>query len=135
MQPKRGMTSSLDKYIAMTFESILQKEDLDVTKSAQQKLLEIIKNSDSPNAAIRIYVAGGGCSGLTYGMTFTDKVTAYDTQRKFDFDVLVDVVSLHYLRGAQIDFVTDVGQERFIFNNIFQSVGGTGGCQGCGGAQ
>lgn len=120
------------EYVEGNFVSTLNKDDLDVTGSAQEKLSEIIAASEDDVSGIRIYVGGGGCGGMTYGMTFTDEATEYDTTLQFDsFKVFVDVVALHYLRGAQIDYIQEVGRERFVFNNVFQQTGGSGGCSGC----
>jgi iron-sulfur cluster insertion protein len=72
---------------------------------------------------------------MSYGMTFTDQQTEYDTVLSFDkFKVFVDVVALNYLRGAQIDYIQEAGRERFVFNNVFAETGGTGACGGCGAA-
>lgn len=113
----------------------LSNDDLEVTQSAQEKLLEIVSQSDEDVSAIRIYVGGGGCGGMSYGMTFTDQQTDFDTVQQFDgFKVYVDVVALNYLRGAQIDYIQEVGRERFVFNNVFAETGGSGACGGCGAA-
>ncbi|MEE8366371.1 MAG: iron-sulfur cluster assembly accessory protein [Gammaproteobacteria bacterium] len=121
--------------ISDTFSVDLATEDLEVTESAQVKLNEIITESDDDVSAIRIYIGGGGCGGMTYGMTFTDQQTEFDTVLSFDgFKVFVDVVALNYLRGAQIDYIQEAGRERFVFNNVFAETGGTGACGGCGAA-
>ena len=57
-----------------TFDSKLTLNELEVTQSAQDKLMEIISQTDEDVSAIRIYISGGGCGGLAYGMTFTDEV-------------------------------------------------------------
>ena len=117
------------------FHANLSSDDLEVTQSAQGKLLEIVKQSDEDVSAIRIYVGGGGCGGMSYGMTFTDQQTDFDTVQQFDgFKVYVDVVALNYLRGAQIDYIQEAGRERFVFNNVFAETGGSGTCGGCGSA-
>ncbi len=124
-----------DTPVSDTFSPELTSADLDVTESAQKKLAEIVNQSEDDIEGIRIYVGGGGCSGLTYGMTFTDQVTDYDTVLDFgDFKILVDVVALNYLRGAQIDYISEVGRERFVFNNVFAETGGSGTCGACGAA-
>ncbi len=121
--------------ISDSFHVELSTGDLEVTQSAQDKLREIIEQSDEDVSAIRIYVGGGGCGGMSYGMTFTDQQTDFDTVQNFDgFKLYVDVVALNYLRGAQIDYVQEVGRERFVFNNVFAETGGTGACGGCGAA-
>jgi len=113
----------------------LSNDDLEVTQPAQDKLLEIISTSDDEVSAIRIYVGGGGCGGMSYGMTFTDQQTDFDTVQSFDgFKLYVDVVALNYLRGAQIDYIQEAGRERFVFNNVFAETGGSGACGGCGAA-
>jgi len=119
--------------ISDMYSAELSHSDLEVTESAQQKLAEIISQSEDDVAGIRIYVGGGGCGGMTYGMTFTDETSEFDTVLHFDtFKVLVDVVALNYLRGAQIDYIQEVGRERFVFNNVFAETGGSGTCGGCG---
>ena len=126
-----GMTMSGEQ-----FQVNLTVEDLEVTQSAQDKLKEIVTQSEDEVSAIRIYIGGGGCSGMTYGMTFTDEQTVFDTVLAFDgFKVFVDVVALNYLRGAQIDYIQEQGRERFVFNNVFAETGGSGSCGGCGSAQ
>ena len=113
----------------------LSPDELEVTSSAQEKLHEIISQTDEDVSSIRIYISGGGCGGLSYGMTFTEDQSSYDTALDFgDFKILVDVVALNYLRGAQIDYIQEVGRERFVFNNVFAETGGSGVCGGCGSA-
>jgi len=118
-----------------SFNVDLTKDDLEVTQSAEGKLREIIEQSDEDVSAIRIYVGGGGCGGMSYGMTFTDQKTDFDATQIFDgFELYVDVVALNYLRGAQIDYIQEAGRERFVFNNVFAETGGSGACGGCGAA-
>jgi iron-sulfur cluster insertion protein len=119
--------------ISDTYSPKLTAQELEVTQSAQDKLSEIIKQTEDDIEGIRIYVGGGGCGGMSYGMTFTDQISDYDTVLEFDdFKVLVDVVALNYLRGAQIDYIQEVGRERFVFNNVFAETGGAGTCGACG---
>ena len=131
--PQAAKTISADA--SAVFDSKLTLNELEVTQSAQDKLMEIISQTDEDVSAIRIYISGGGCGGLAYGMTFTDEGSDFDTILQFDgFKVLVDVVALNYLRGAQIDYIQEVGRERFVFNNVFAETGGSGTCGGCGAA-
>ena len=117
------------------FEPGLTVNELEVTQSAQDKLYEIISQTDEDVSAIRIYISGGGCGGLSYGMTFTEEDSVFDTVLQFDgFRILVAVGALNYLKGAQIDYIQEVGRERFVFNNVFAETGGSGVCGGCGAA-
>ena len=131
--PKKAAPASGDA--SGIFQPGLTVNDLEVTQPAQDKLYEIISQTDEEVSAIRIYISGGGCGGLSYGMTFTDEKSDFDTILQFDgFKILVDVVALNYLRGAQIDYIQEVGRERFVFNNVFAETGGSGVCGGCGAA-
>ncbi len=125
--------SASDAVISDTYTPKMTTSDLEVTESAQQKLAEIVTQSEDEVAGIRIYVGGGGCGGMSYGMTFTDEISDFDMVQQFDgFKVLVDVVAMNYLRGAQIDYIQEVGRERFVFNNVFAETGGSGTCGACG---
>lgn len=127
--------STQHEYVEGQFHAHLTEEDLEITPPAREKLSEIIAQSEDAVSGIRIYIGGGGCGGLSYGMTFTDGATEFDTTLNFDnLQVHVDVVALHYLRGAQIDYIQEVGRERFVFNNVFAATGGSGSCGGCGSA-
>jgi iron-sulfur cluster insertion protein len=127
--------AAADQIVSDSYSPKLSAADLEVTPSAQAKLAEIVTQTEDDIAGIRIYVGGGGCGGMSYGMTFTDQVSDYDTVLEFDdFKVLVDVVALNYLRGAQIDYIQEVGRERFVFNNVFAETGGSGTCGACGAA-
>jgi iron-sulfur cluster insertion protein len=113
----------------------LAADDLDITQAARAKLGGLIADADDDIRAIRIFVSGGGCSGMNYGMTFAE--TEHATDSVIDdgngFRVVVDPVALGYLKGAEIDFVEDGLNASFVFNNVFQAVGGSGACGGCGG--
>ncbi len=131
--PPAAENSANPADISDSFNVELSSADLEVTVSAQQKLAEIVSQSEDDVDGIRIYVGGGGCGGMSYGMTFTDQTSEFDCVLTFDtFKVLVDVVALNYLRGAQIDYIQEVGRERFVFNNVFAETGGSGTCGGCG---
>ena len=72
---------------------------------------------------------------MTYGMTFTDQKHAFDKVLNRDgYNVYVDTVALHYMRGVEIDFVTKPTGSSFVFNNVFAATGGSGTCSACGAA-
>ena len=120
----------------MEYLSTLSRSDINVSAVADEQLQRLISGvEDDDIEAIRIYVAGGGCSGMTYGMTFTDRRTDYDRVYEGDgYRVYVDAVALNYLRGVEIDFVTRETGSTFVFNNVFQATGGAGTCGACGAA-
>lgn len=120
---------------APLYPETLSERDIQITPGAQAKFAELLAQTDEPGMAIRVFVSGGGCGGMAYGMTFSDERTRHDSVfRGEGFEVRVDAVTLNYLRGCQIDFRDNGLQSSFVFNNVFKSVGGSGGCSACGGS-
>ena len=112
----------------------LSDDDLIITAPAREKLAGLIADADDEISAIRIFVSGGGCSGMNYGMTFADQQSTLDSMVEGEngLKIFVDPVAQAYLKGAEIDFVDDGLSASFVFNNVFQAVGGSGACGGCG---
>ncbi len=116
------------------FQNDIGENDMRLTPAAQAKFAELLGEAEEAVAAIRVFVSGGGCSGMAYGMTYAGEATPYDSVIEGPgFRVVVDAVALNYLRGCEIDFRSDSLNPSFVFNNVFQSVGGSGTCGGCGG--
>ena len=111
-------------------------DDVAITPQANEQLAILFKDIDDDSIeAIRVYVAGGGCGGMTYGMTFTDRKTEYDKVLKGDgYLFYVDIVALNFLRGVEIDYASRDTGATFVFNNVFQTTGGSGLCGACGAA-
>jgi iron-sulfur cluster insertion protein len=110
----------------------LTDTDLTLTAAAQAKMAELFAQVDDSVQGVRVYAVPGGCSGISFGMTFTDQLNGNDSSRVFDtFKVIVDDGTLEYIRGVEIDFVDrGNGNASFVFNNL-PSFGG-GGCGSCG---
>ena len=110
--------------------------DVSITPEANAQLAELFKDVDDDSIeAIRVYVAGGGCGGMTYGMTFTDRKTEYDKVLTGDgYLCYVDIVALNFLHGVEIDYASRDTGATFVFNNVFQATGGSGLCGACGAA-
>ena len=114
----------------------LTEADLVVTPSAVDKIASLVNDTNGEVSAVRIYVAGGGCSGMNYGMTFAESESDIDSvmSNEGGFKLVVDPIALGFLSGAEVDYVDDGVNASFVFNNVFQAVGGSGSCGGCGGA-
>jgi iron-sulfur cluster insertion protein len=119
-----------------SFSSEIAETDLALTAAAREKMLELFTQvEDDDLKAIRVFVSGGGCGGMGYGMTFTDTRSEYDCVRKeAGFEVYVDAVALNFLRGVEIDYVEKPTGASFVFNNAFAITGGSGTCGACGAA-
>jgi iron-sulfur cluster insertion protein len=117
----------------MTTTTALSSSDLELTASAQGKMAELFSQVEENIEGVRVFATPGGCSGINFGMTFTDQLNANDGTLDFDsFKVIVDDATLEYLKGAEIDFVDNGdGNASFVFNNLPQMNTG-GGCGTCG---
>ena len=79
-----------------------------LSTAASDAIRNILTERNLEGYALRVYVAGGGCSGVNFGMALDNNFRDVDTT--FDANgvqVVVDEVSIDYLRGATIDFVND----------------------------
>jgi iron-sulfur cluster insertion protein len=130
------MTQTATQQAVTQEDMTLAATDLSLTPAAREKMAELFGQVDDADLqAIRVFVSGGGCGGMGYGMTFTDTRTEYDYARKEDgFSVYVDAVALNYLRGVEIDYVERPTGASFVFNNAFALTGGSGTCGACGAA-
>ena len=120
----------------MTLESNhLNESDLTLTQTAQGKMAELFTQVEDEIQGVRVFATPGGCSGVSFGMTFTDQLNANDSVRVFDtFKVIVDDGTLEYLRGVEIDFLDrGDGNASFVFNNLPSMGGGCGTCGSQGG--
>ena len=91
--------------ITLTDDLTLVKE-ITITQPAAQKLQTIMTEKGIEGHALRVFVSGGGCSGLNYGMTFAEAAEEDDKVINSDgFKVIVDQASLFYLKGAEIDYI------------------------------
>lgn len=81
---------------------------LTLTSAASGAVKNILQERNLEGYALRVYVAGGGCCSVNFGMALDNNFRDLDST--FDIDgvkVVVDEVSLEYLRGATVDFVND----------------------------
>jgi iron-sulfur cluster assembly accessory protein len=90
---------------------------VNVTERAAAKIKEMITAERKEGQGLRLKVVGGGCSGLQYKLDFdvpkgTDKVFEKDGAK-----VLVDMKSLLYLSGTELDYKEELMQAGFVFQN------------------
>jgi iron-sulfur cluster insertion protein len=86
--------------------------------SAANKVKELIEEEGNGDLKLRVFVAGGGCSGFKYGFTFDELIGEDDTvMEKNGVKLLIDAMSLQYLMGAEIDYQEDAEGAQFIIKN------------------
>jgi iron-sulfur cluster assembly protein len=87
---------------------------LKAIEMAKQALLK----RGTPEAALRLGVRGGGCSGASYAIEFADKIRDRDNVYVFGgLRVVVDPKSLVYLRGSVLDYEVKLMQHGFKYQN------------------
>ena len=89
-----------------------------VTERAQREIRAIFERENrADGVGLRLGVVGGGCSGLSYEMEFSER-NADDSVIAFDgFDVLLDPKSTIYLKGITLDFQDGFQGKGFVFGN------------------
>mgnify|MGYP006265563671 FL=1 len=86
--------------------------------NAASKVAELIAEEGNPELKLRVFVSGGGCSGLQYGFAFEDTIGEDDTSVVTDgVTLMVDPASLPYLIGAEIDYQEGLEGSRFVIRN------------------
>ncbi len=91
---------------------------INLTEAAQLELERILSQEAADKKGIRLGVKGGGCPGFTYVMDFEDNARENDTVLNEDrTPVFVDGRSMTLLEGLEVDFVTDILNRGFRFNN------------------
>lgn len=119
---------------------------LRVTHSALSKVWQLMRSEGDESLKLRAYITGGGCQGFQYGFAFEfdvesddwmiripvpisdlGRVSQFCSALTIAYDpsvsalsvvtVVVDPISLQYLRDAEIDYVADGYGERFVVHN------------------
>ncbi len=93
--------------------------ELNVTENASTKIYQLMQDEDNLALKLRIYISGGGCHGFQYGFAFEETINTDDLQIQADqsVSVIIDPISMQYLAGSTVDYVSDAAGERFIIKN------------------
>ncbi len=120
-----------------TAEAVTLKPLVTLTPIAAQKLQGLIADKNLTGYGLRVFVAGGGCSGMQYGMAFENTSESGD----FVFEsqgmrVYLDSSSAMYLEGATVDYIESETSAGFRIDNPNQASGcscSSNESAGCGG--
>lgn len=88
-----------------------------ITEKAQDEFSRIMQEEAVSAKGIRMGVKGGGCSGFTYVMSFDEKKDGDIILNEERVPLFIDPKSFVYLEGLEIDFVSDLLNRGFKFNN------------------
>ena len=91
---------------------------VEVTPVAREQVLKIMDRQGKSGAALRLYVQGGGCSGLTYGMTFDHRESGDEVAfEDKGLTVVVDRASAPLLEGVKVDYLMGLEASGFKIYN------------------
>lgn len=91
---------------------------MEIMESALSKLRELRAEESDPNIKFRVFIRGGGCSGMQYGFTFDEDQNEDDFDFHYDdLTVLVDSMSWGYLQGAKIRWEETDMSASFVIEN------------------
>jgi iron-sulfur cluster assembly accessory protein len=114
-----------------------------MTSAAADKVRELLSQENDPSLGLRVFVAGGGCSGLQYGMTLDEEQEGDTVISIGEFRVFVDDMSVGYITGSEVDYVDSLMGAGFTVNNpnavsacgcghSFRTADGGGEARSCG---
>ncbi|MDO8412378.1 MAG: iron-sulfur cluster insertion protein ErpA [Gallionellaceae bacterium] len=106
---------------------VAMQDPLLFTDNAANKVKQLIEEEGNADLKLRVFVSGGGCSGLLYGFTFDEVANEDDTVlNKNGVQLLIDPMSFQYLAGAEIDYQEGLEGSQFVIKN--PSATSTCGC-------
>ncbi len=116
---------------------------ISITPTAAEKVRELLEAEGSTELGLRIFVAGGGCSGLQYGMTLDETQDGDSIFETNGVRVLIDEMSAEYISGSEVDYVDSLMGAGFTVNNpnavstcgcghSFKTAGDSGDARSCG---
>ena len=89
-----------------------------VSPTAIEKAKGLMEERQLEDAALRVFVVSGGCSGFQYGMAFDKERRTSDTVLERDgLTLLVDPESAPFLDGAEIEYVDELMRAGFVIHN------------------
>jgi iron-sulfur cluster assembly protein len=89
-----------------------------LTDAAAAKVLELRSREGKADAALRLFVKSGGCSGFSYGLAFDPNIAEDDrVEQHGEVPVVIDAFSVQYVDGAEIDYVDSLMGSGFAINN------------------
>ncbi len=92
--------------------------EIGFSNQAADKVRQLMTAEGNAALKLRVFVAGGGCSGFSYGFTFDDEVAGDDAVvEREGVTLVVDPLSYQYLLGSEIDYVEDLQGAQFVVSN------------------
>lgn len=95
-----------------------QTDTIQMTEAAVNMVQDLLEQKQVPGHGLRVFVSGGGCSGMQYGMALEEEPRPYDNVVETSgIRVFIDPTSMMYLAGATIDYVDSLMGGGFSIDN------------------
>lgn len=102
----------------MQTDTLENTSNIIVTESAANTVKNLLISKDVPDYGLRVFVSGGGCSGLQYGMALEAEPKPYDhIIEKPGYKIFIDPTSMMYMDGCTIDYVDAIMGGGFKIDN------------------
>lgn len=89
-----------------------------LTDATVSKVKQLLEQENNPALKLRVFVEGGGCSGMKQGFSLEEESSEDDTVVSRDgVTILIDPMSLQYLNGAEIDYKEELMGSSFVIKN------------------
>ena len=96
----------------------INNDVISIAPKAAVRLKAVMESEGKSNFALRMSVIGGGCSGMTYNMSFDDNKGEFDkVYTSQGVEIYCDLQSWLYLKGTTIDFSDDILSGGFKITN------------------
>jgi iron-sulfur cluster assembly accessory protein len=94
------------------------RDQIVLTDAAVEKVKALLEKEGRQGAGLRLYISGGGCAGMSYGMSIEDKPGPEDAVVETKgIRVFIDKLSLIYVRGSTVDYIDTLQKSGFEVNN------------------
>jgi iron-sulfur cluster assembly accessory protein len=90
---------------------------VNLTENAMDEVKSLLAKSENAGKNLRLYIEQGGCSGMQYGMIFDEKRDGDLVSERGGISVLIDPVSVDYVRGAVVDYSASLTAGGFKISN------------------
>ncbi|MCL5283100.1 MAG: iron-sulfur cluster insertion protein ErpA [Armatimonadetes bacterium] len=89
-----------------------------LSERAATEIKSLLERQGKPDAVLRVFVSGGGCSGLQYGMAIDEEMEEGDQiTDQHGVKVVIDSMSLQYIAGSTVDYIEDMMGGGFKIDN------------------
>ena len=102
----------------MNEKKAIASDNITLTKNAAKRVNAILTGEKKEGFFLRVSVSDGGCSGMSYKLTFDNKKQEFDKVYEDNgVSIACDIKSWFYVKGTEIDFSDDMLSGGFKLNN------------------